>query len=184
MPRTSKKATILACLPQKNIERCATESKCDCILAKVKGPWIKTGFFILNNQSPVKNLSNLDSEYSKLKKHEKRGSAADLAQQQDFKVYLNKIFMLAFLILGIKYKMTKRSDSDKLEDLEFLEDQDWERRFMLGSEDKKYRKNVFLLNQKKYIYIARLSNQKSLLNFQTQSGVDLTDFKCSQSTSS
>ena len=57
-------------------------------MAKVKGQCVKAGFFILNDQSLVKNLSNLGNQYSKLGKHEKRGFAADIAQQQDFKVYL------------------------------------------------------------------------------------------------
>ncbi|XP_065642840.1 uncharacterized protein LOC136074452 [Hydra vulgaris] len=104
----------------------------------------KIKLFIIEEAKPaikVKNLSNLDNEYSKHKKHEKRGSAADLAKQQDFKVYLNKLFWAGVPDLRNTIKNDKkRSDSDKLEDLEFLEDQEGERRIMFGSEDKKYRK--------------------------------------------
>jgi hypothetical protein len=40
----------------------------------------------------------------------------------------------------------KRSDKDKLEDLMFLEDQEGERKFILGTEDKKFSKKVILYN--------------------------------------
>ena len=78
------------------------------MLAKVKETWIKVGYFILNNKSLVKNLSNLEDKYSKLKNHEKRGPAADLAQLQDFKVYLSKIFWADILDLRNKIKNEKK----------------------------------------------------------------------------
>ena len=78
------------------------------MLAKVKEPWIKVEYFILNNKSLVKNLSNLDDKYSKLKNHEKWGPAADLAQLQDFKVYLSKIFWADIPDLRNKIKNEKK----------------------------------------------------------------------------
>ena len=43
LPKTTKKINLVRCPLRKNFERCA-KPDCNCVLAKVKKPWIKAGF--------------------------------------------------------------------------------------------------------------------------------------------
>ncbi|XP_065656779.1 uncharacterized protein LOC136082191 [Hydra vulgaris] len=136
-------SSIIACPPKKNFSRCS-ESCCECILSKIKRPWIKAGFDVLTDLSLVKKLFKLHKSYSNLKKNAKRRNSGDLAKKNEFEIEIKKLFWAgnSNLILILISKDKKRSLKDKIEDLKFLEDQENERKFVIGSEDIKYRKKA------------------------------------------
>ncbi|XP_065675391.1 uncharacterized protein LOC136091613 [Hydra vulgaris] len=135
-------SSIIACPPKKKFSRCS-ESCCECILSKIKRPWIKAGFDVLTDLSLVKKLFKLHKSYSNLKKNAKRGNSGDLAKQNEFEIEIKKLFWAGNSNLKDTIsKDKKRSLKDKIEDLKFLEDQENERKFVIGSEDIKYRKKA------------------------------------------
>ena len=135
----TKKSSILYCVSNNLKYSKCEEGKCICILSMIKAPWIKAGFPILSDKNIKKDLTNLEKEYYNLKKHEKRGSPADLEKQKIFKAKLVQVFWIGIPDLrDTILKDKKRSDKDKAEDLKFLDDQERHRKFIIGTEDKKY----------------------------------------------
>ena len=79
-----------------------------------------------------------------MKKSAKRGTSGDLAKQNEFEIEMKKPFWAGNSYLkDMISKDKKRLLKDKIEDIKFLEDQEGERKFVIGSEDIKYRKKVF-----------------------------------------
>jgi hypothetical protein len=71
LPKTIKKVSLVTCLLRKNFERCENLD-CNCVLAKVKKPWIKAGFEVVSDTQLLKNLMRLDKQYFDLKKKRKK----------------------------------------------------------------------------------------------------------------
>nr|XP_047139164.1 uncharacterized protein LOC124815070 [Hydra vulgaris] len=135
-------SNIIACPLKKNFSRCS-DSCCECILSKIKRSWIKAGFDVLTDLVLVKKHFNLHKSYSNLKKNAKRGTSGDLAKQNEFEIEIKKLFWAGNSNLkNIISQDKKRSLRDKIEDLKFLEDQEGQRKFVIGSEDIKYRKKA------------------------------------------
>ena len=83
----------------------------------------------MSDKNIKKHLTNLEKEYYNLKKHEKRGSPADLEKQKIFKAKLVQVFWKGIPDLrDTILKDKKRSDKDKAEDLKFLDDQERHRK--------------------------------------------------------
>ena len=78
-----------------------------------------------------------------MKKNAKRGTSGELAKQNEFEIEIKKLFWAGNSNLkNMISKDKKRSLKEKIEELKIFEDQDGERKFVIGSEDIKYRKKV------------------------------------------
>ncbi|XP_065641437.1 uncharacterized protein LOC136073596 [Hydra vulgaris] len=126
-------------MPNKMKESLCKDGKCKCILSLIKTSWNKAGFPIVSDKTLRKHLGNLEKEYKSLKKHEKRGSPTDLKKQNNFIQKMKKVFWIGTPNLRHAIMIDKkRFDKDKVEDLKFLDDQESNRKFFLGTKDKKY----------------------------------------------
>ena len=147
LSKTSKKSMIIACSVKKDrkYERCV-ELHCRCILSKIKGLWLKAGFPLQSDNNLIQKLNKLNKKYLNLKKNMHRRSPLELKKQQDFRKKLGKIFWAGIADLQNWIKKDKnRSDLDRKEDLDFLYDQEHNRKLFLGPEDKKYSEKVLYI---------------------------------------
>ena len=122
-----------------------------------------------------KHLTNLEKEYYNLKKHEKRGSPADLEKQKIFKAKLVLVFWIGIPDLrDTILKDKKRSDKDKAEDLKFLDDQERHRKIIIGTEDKKYGRKT-RENIRKKTFKRKYKAMKVTLNPEQELSLDNND---------
>ena len=86
-------------------------------------------------------LSQLWQEYQTLKKHKNRNTEAEIQNRADMTYRLSLLFNMDHpKAKEIIMADTTRTEIDKQRDIEFLDDQKFERKMVMGTEDKVYKK--------------------------------------------
>ena len=107
-------------------------SKSCCLVKEVKVGWIKAGFQTLKDSTIKARLIKLHSEYIKLRKQSPK-------KVSEFELKCNKLFDIGAVDLkDLIMSDRKRDKSSKTEDLQFLEDQQGERKQKMDKEDQLY----------------------------------------------